>query len=64
MQRLDIILSDISLPYMNGYQVIRAVRNPSADKGKPTPALAFTALNVPEYRAKRIFPSHLIGGAS
>jgi CheY-like chemotaxis protein len=62
MQRLDIIISDISMPYMDGYQFIRAVRNLPADKAKHTPALAFTASNAPEYRARSFdagFQAHL-----
>jgi CheY-like chemotaxis protein len=62
MQRLDIIISDISMPHMDGYQFIEAVRNLPADKGKHIPALAFTALNRPEDRARAFdagFQSHL-----
>ena len=62
MQRLDIIISDVSIPYMDGYQFIRAVRNLPGDKGKHTPALAFTALDAPEYRARSFdagFQAHL-----
>ena len=62
MQRLDIIISDISMPQMDGYQFIRAVRNLPVDKGKHIPALAFTAFNGPEYRSKGFdtgFQAHL-----
>jgi CheY-like chemotaxis protein len=62
MQRLDIIVSDVSMPYMDGYQFIRAVRNLPADKGKDIPALAFTAFNRHEDRARAFdagFQAHL-----
>jgi CheY-like chemotaxis protein len=62
MQRLDVIVSDISMPHMDGYQFIQAVRNLPADKGKHTPALAFTAFHGPEYRARAFdagFQAHL-----
>jgi CheY-like chemotaxis protein len=62
MQRLDIIISDISMPQMDGYQFIRAVRNLPVDKGKHILALAFTAFNGPEYRSKGFdagFQAHL-----
>ncbi|HJT51386.1 MAG TPA: response regulator [Nitrosospira sp.] len=67
MQRLDIIISDISMPYIDGYQFIRAVRDLPTDKGKHTPALAFTAFNAPEYRARSFdagFQAHLSKPAS
>ncbi|SEO19535.1 Response regulator receiver domain-containing protein [Nitrosospira multiformis] len=67
MQRLDIIISDISMPRMDGYQFIRAVRDLPIDKGKQTPALALTAFNSPEYRSKAFdagFQAHLSKPAS
>ncbi|SEO52582.1 Response regulator receiver domain-containing protein [Nitrosospira multiformis] len=62
MQRLDIIVSDVSMPYMDGYQFIRAVRNLPAHKGRDIPALAFTAFHGPEYSARAFdagFQAHL-----
>ncbi|SFU78100.1 response regulator [Nitrosospira multiformis] len=67
MQRLDIIVSDISMPCMDGYQFIRAVRDLPIDKGKHTPALALTAFNGPEYSARALhagFQAHLSKPAS
>src|SRR5687768_11199305 len=54
MQTFDIIISDISMPYMDGYQFIRALRNLPANKGKHIPAVALTALNRPEDRERAI----------
>lgn len=45
VHRPDIIVSDIGMPVMDGYQFIRAVRNLSAHNGKHTPAIALTAFH-------------------
>lgn len=50
----DIIISDISMPQMDGYQFIRAVRNLPAHKGRNTPALALSAFNRPRDRASAL----------
>lgn len=58
----DIIVSDISMPQMDGYQFIRAVRNLPVHRGKDTPALALSAFNRPSDRAKALdagFLAHL-----
>jgi CheY-like chemotaxis protein len=62
MQALDIIISDVSMPQMDGYQFIRAVRSLPAHKGKYIPAVALTALNRAEDRERTIsagFQAHL-----
>lgn len=62
MQRLDFIISDISMPLMDGYQFIQAVRNLPDYKGKHMPALALTAFSRPEDRVRAInagFQAHL-----
>ncbi|SET08064.1 Response regulator receiver domain-containing protein [Nitrosospira multiformis] len=51
---LDIIISDISMPQMDGYQFIRAVRNLPAHKGRNTPALALSAFNRSRDRASAL----------
>lgn len=40
----DVIICDINMPQMNGYQFIQAVRNFSTDKGRNTLAVALSAL--------------------
>lgn len=52
--RLDVILSDIIMPEVNGYQFIQAVRNLPADKGKDIPAVALSVLSEGEAQAKAI----------
>ena len=62
MQRPDAIISDISMPHMDGYQFIQAVRNLPAHNGRDTPAMAVTAFNRPQDRARAFnsgFQAHL-----
>ncbi|ABB75331.1 Response regulator receiver domain-containing protein [Nitrosospira multiformis ATCC 25196] len=62
IQRLDLIISDISMPHMDGYQFIQAVRNLPARKGKNTPALALTAFSRSQDRERALnagFQAHL-----
>lgn len=60
--RPDVIVSDISMPQMDGYQFIRAVRNLPPHEGGRTPAIALTAFNRPEDKTRAInagFQRHL-----
>jgi CheY-like chemotaxis protein len=60
--RPDVIISDIGMPHMDGYQFIRAVRNLPSHEGGHTPAIAVTAFNRPEDRTRVSeagFQSHL-----
>ena len=60
--RPDVIISDIGMPHMDGYQFIRAVRKLPPHDGGGTPAIAVTAFNRPEDRARvpeAGFQSHL-----
>lgn len=62
MRTPDIIISDISMPHMDGYQFIQAVRNLPAHKGKDTPALALTAFSRSQDRERALnagFQAHL-----
>lgn len=62
MQRPDAIISDISMPHMDGYQFIQAVRNLPALEGRDTPAMAITAFNRPQDQARAFnagFQAHL-----
>lgn len=58
----DVIVSDIGMPHMDGYQFISAVRNLPTHEGGQTPAIALTAYNRPEDRIRTIqagFQNHL-----
>lgn len=52
--RPDVVVSDIDMPEMDGYQFIRAVRNLPAHRGGQTPAIAFTAFSRREDRKNAI----------
>lgn len=52
--RPDVIVSDIGMPHMNGYQFLYAVRNLPVHEGGQTPAIAVTAFNGPEDRTRTI----------
>lgn len=47
---VDVIVSDIGMPEMDGYQLIRAVR----ERGSRTPAVALTAFARPEDRIRAL----------
>jgi hypothetical protein len=49
MNRYDLILMDIQMPVMDGYQAIRAIREREKARGlKPTPIIAFTGSSYAE----------------
>lgn len=50
--RPDVIVSDISMPHMDGYQFIREVRKLPLHNGGQTPAVALTAFTRPEDQKK------------
>ena len=51
-ERVHVILSDIELPNMDGYEFIRDLRSRPVDRGGQTPAAAITAYARPEDRAR------------
>ncbi|MEO8991702.1 MAG: response regulator [Nitrosospira sp.] len=60
--RLDVILSDIGMPHMDGYQFIQEVRRLPDHQGGQTPAVALTAFDRPKDRARALeagFQKHL-----
>lgn len=61
-QRLNVILSDIGMPHMDGYQFIKEVRRLPDHQGGQTPAVALSAFNRPEDRTRAFeagFQKHL-----
>ena len=54
MNKPDVIISDISMPSMDGYEFMREVRNLSPYRGGQTPAIALFAFNRMEDRAEAI----------
>jgi CheY-like chemotaxis protein len=60
--RPDVIISDIGMPHMDGYQFMRAVRGLPLYEGGQTPAIAMTAFNRPQDRTRAFeagFQRHL-----
>jgi CheY-like chemotaxis protein len=51
-QSFNVILSDIGMPHMDGYQFIREVRRLPAYQGGQTPAVALSAFNAPVDRTR------------
>jgi CheY-like chemotaxis protein len=50
-RRMDVLLSDIEMPGIDGYELMRRVRDRPADRGGRIPAAALTAYARPEDRA-------------
>ena len=53
-QRPDVLISDIGMPYEDGYTLIRRVRALPQDQGGGTPAIALTAYARGEDRVKAV----------
>jgi CheY-like chemotaxis protein len=50
VEGVDVVLSDIAMPGMDGYELIRSTRRLHADEGGRVPAIAVTANCAPEDR--------------
>jgi len=59
-ERPDIIVSDIGMPQMDGYDFIRAVRSLPADSGGKTPAIALTAFARSEDRTRAMMAGYQV----
>jgi CheY-like chemotaxis protein len=59
-ERPDIILSDIGMPQMDGYDFIRAVRALPPDAGGKTPAIALTAFARSEDRTRAMMAGYQV----
>ena len=67
-----VLVSDIGMPFEDGFSLIRRVRALTADEGGAVPAVAVTAFSFPEHRAramdagftqhvgKPVVPEHLV----
>ncbi len=53
-RRPNLLVSDIGMPHMDGYEFIRAVRSLPFDKGGDTPAIALTAFARSEDRRRAL----------
>jgi signal transduction histidine kinase/CheY-like chemotaxis protein len=59
-ERPDILLSDIGMPTMDGYQLLRQVRMLGASKGGQLPAIALTAFARSEDRTRALRAGFLV----
>ena len=61
-ENFDVLLSDIGMPDMDGFQLIRHVRSLDESRAGPLPAIAITAYARPEDRQRSLiagFHMHL-----
>ena len=61
-RRPDVLVSDIGLPEVDGYELMRRIRDLPEDEGGRTPAAALTAFARPEDRQKALqagYQSHI-----
>jgi CheY-like chemotaxis protein len=61
-EHFDVLLSDIGMPEVDGYELIKQARALDAARGKPMPAIAITAYARPEDRQRSLvagYASHL-----
>jgi CheY-like chemotaxis protein len=54
----DILLSDIGMPGMDGYELMRNVRQLDEKREKPLPAIAITAYARPEDRQRSLLAGY------
>jgi CheY-like chemotaxis protein len=57
-QKMDVLVSDIGMPEMDGYQLIRQLRRRSTDEGGKVPAVALTAFARSEDRTKALLAGY------
>ena len=61
-KRFDVLISDIGMPQRDGYELVRAVRSLTPERGGSVPAIALTAFARSEDRARAMkagFDTHL-----
>ncbi len=57
-ERFDILLSDIGMPHMDGYELLRRVRLLDATRDRPIPAIAVTAYARSEDRQRSLLAGY------
>jgi signal transduction histidine kinase len=59
----DVLICDLAMPAMDGFEVLRAIRQLDRDHGRPTVALALTAHAAEDYQARTRaagFEAHIV----
>jgi signal transduction histidine kinase/ActR/RegA family two-component response regulator len=59
-ERPDVLVSDIGMPELDGYELLRRVRRLEAQGGRRIPAIALTAFARPEDRARALRAGFLL----
>jgi CheY-like chemotaxis protein/anti-sigma regulatory factor (Ser/Thr protein kinase) len=54
MSHPDILISDIGMPHVDGYELLRRIRSLQPDRGGQVPAIALTAFARPEDRTRSL----------
>jgi len=58
--RPDVLVSDIGMPEVDGYELLRRVRALGADRGGRVPAIALTAFARSEDRTRALLAGYLV----
>jgi two-component system CheB/CheR fusion protein len=53
-QRPDVVVSDVGMPAMDGYELVRSIRSLPLDRGRGIPAIALTAFASPQDREQAL----------
>jgi CheY-like chemotaxis protein len=48
----DLVISDIAMPEIDGYSLLKSIRSQPLQKSKPTPVIALTAFAEPEEKKR------------
>ena len=58
--KVDVLISDIGMPDIDGYEFVRRVRNTPADQGGKVPAIALTAFARSEDRTRALLAGYQV----
>jgi CheY-like chemotaxis protein len=58
--RPDVLVSDIGMPVVDGYMLLKQIRAMGKDRGGDVPAIALTAFARPEDRTRALLAGYLV----